>query len=421
MITKQLSNGIYIVSGPVNFVLNSGKISSIGKPLAIKEHIFIPEGKRIPLEVLENSIIELDKDIELTYLTSRTIPEDWDKVVNYVIENKIDTLLIFGEVDTGKTFFSTYLTNKFINNKLKVSVLDCDTGQSDIGPPGCLGLAVFDNYVLFMTEKQPQKLYFIGSHSPSEHFLHYLCGFVKLVNFAKTNSDVLIIDTPGWVQGDGGRLLRKTEIELLSSLDRNFCVILLQRGDELEHLVKGLKEQQIIRLTVSKKASPTSVDERKKLREFVYKKYFSNSKRIELEFDKIVTDRSYFLTGKKIDKYPTTEILWAEKLSGWEGVYIVSSKVLTETEINRLKKFYNTTKIRNVSAEEFKNVVVALLDINFEVLGLGIIETIDFANQKIVVSTPITSSYKKIKIVQFGSLKVKPTAEENGFVEPGLI
>lgn len=76
-----------------------------------------------------------------------------------------------------------------------MSVLDCDTGQSDIGPPGCLGIGVFKEQIIFMTKVVPSKFYLVGSHSPFEHFLYYINGFVKLIKYGVDNSDIVIIDT----------------------------------------------------------------------------------------------------------------------------------------------------------------------------------------------------------------------------------
>ncbi len=416
---KDFKKGVYIISGPNKIKLLSGKVISIAKNFELGEEIFIPEGKRIPLEIEVDSNIELSDEKLISFIQTSTIPEDWDRVVNYLIYEKINALIIFGEVDTGKTFFSTYLTNKLISNNLKPSVLDCDTGQSDIGPPSTLGIAIFNKPILFMTEVKPEKLYFVGSHSPSEHFLHYICGFTKLVNYGLKNSDIVIIDTPGWVLGDGGRMLRNSELEILSALETNYVVVLLQRNQEIEHLVKSIPQKKVIRLTVSKKASPTSVEERKKLREFVYKKYFSNIDTLELNFDKIFTDRVYFLTGQRLNK--KGNLLWVEKLSGFEGLYVVSENKLSDREIEKVKKLYDVKKVKNVSKDEFKNVLVALLDQEGEFICLGIIKDIDFLKQKIYILYPKKYSVRNLKIIQFGSLKISPKIEESGFVEPGLL
>lgn len=418
---KEYKKGIYLISGPTSLKLISGKVESIGKHILINEKIFIPEGKKIPIEIKENSLLEIDNENLFVPLQTSTIPKDWDEVVEYLITKKINTLIIFGEVDTGKTFFSTYLTNKLIAYNIKVSVLDCDTGQSDIGPPGCLGLAVFKKPILFMAEAEPSKLYFVGSHSPSEHFLYYISGFVKLIKYGIDNSDIVIIDTPGWVLGDGGRMLRKTEIEILSALDLNYAVVLLERTNEIEHLVKDLAKDKVIRLTVSKKASPTSAADRKKLREFMYKRYFSNLANTEFSFDQIKTDRVYFLTGERIDFKRSSNILWVEKLSGFEGIYVVSEKALSEKEIEVLKKTYNVNKVKNPTKNDFLNTIVGLLDINRELICLGLLNEIDFRKKVISILYPNNFNVKNVKILQFGSLKLSKEAKEYGFVEPGIL
>lgn len=419
---KKVFPATYIVGGPLEIVLKSGEVYTIGKRIKEKEKIFIPEGKRIPLEVVRDAEIEFSRDVELNSLPKRTIPEDWDSVVRYIMEKKINTLLIFGEVDTGKTFFSTYLTNKLVENSLRVSVLDCDTGQSDIGLPGSLGVTVFKEPVLFMPDVEPDGLFFVGSHSPSEHLLHYSAGFVKMVNFGLKNSDVVIIDTPGWVQSDGGRALRRTEIEILQGLDTNYCVVLLQRANELEHLVKGILAERIIRLTVSKKASPTSVEERQKLREFIYKRYFTNSKIVDFSFGEIFTDRSYFLSGFEIDvKKFGKNIVWVERLSNWEGVFVVSEKELKKAAIEKLKKQLGVGRVLVSTKQNYQGIVCALLNSSCDVIGFCMIEDIDFLNKKIYIRTPLYSSKDKIKGIQFGSIRVNSLGEESGFVVPGTV
>jgi len=419
-----LQKGVYIISGPNKIRVVSGEVEAIGKKFQKEEGVFIPEGKRIPIEVQTVSVVEIEKQDLVEKVQTRTIPEDWDKVVDYLISKKINSVIIFGEVDTGKTFFSTYIVNKLLAKNLIPSVLDCDTGQSDIGPPSTLGVAVFKKPILFMTEVEPNKLYFVGSHSPSEHFLYYLCGFTKLVKYGIEDSDIVIIDTPGWVLGDGGRMLRNSEVEILRSLGTNFVVILLQRKNEVEHLVVTLPKDKVIKLAVSKKASYTSAEERKKLREFVYKKYFSQLEKIELDFDKIKTDRVYFLTGQQVQiqkEIRSSNILWIEKLPGFEGLYVVSEKLLSQKEHEVFKEIYDVKKIRNVTKKDFDNVIVSLLDEKHEVICLGIIEEIDFVNKKMYIYVPKGNENKDIKIVQFGSLKLTSDIKEAGFVEPGIL
>lgn len=44
------------------------------------------------------------------------------------------TIMVLGGADTGKTTLIEYLAD-LLANKFSVGIVDCDTGQSHIGPP----------------------------------------------------------------------------------------------------------------------------------------------------------------------------------------------------------------------------------------------------------------------------------------------
>ncbi|MEW6040076.1 MAG: Clp1/GlmU family protein, partial [Elusimicrobiota bacterium] len=232
MVGNILPEGIYLISGDAVLSLIRGKTLVIGKELEKGERLSIPAGKTIPVEVEKGAEVSFESSdlSRIQKLPERTIPGQWDKLVDRVAKEKAGTVLVLGEVDTGKTFFSTYIANRLIYKGVKVSVLDLDVGQSDIGPPGTLGLALLEKPQVFLTGIEPKEIYYVGSHSPGLHFLPTVVGFHKLTRRALSLSDVVIIDTPGWVQGDGGRALRRAEIELLTP----DIIVLMQRTDELE-------------------------------------------------------------------------------------------------------------------------------------------------------------------------------------------
>ncbi|MFH2070433.1 MAG: Clp1/GlmU family protein [Elusimicrobiota bacterium] len=419
-----LKKNVYLISGPAVFKMLNGKISVIGKYLKKNEEIKIPLGKTIPFEVEADSSADISVEAETQIKTvgERTIPAEWDGIVSKIIKEKISVVLVLGEVDTGKTFFSTYISNKLLGAGASVSVLDMDAGQSDIGPPGTLGLAVLREPQVFLSEVEPAAVYYMGSHSPSLHFLPSMVGCHKLVNKGLSMSDVIIIDTPGWVQGDGGRALRRAEIEML----RPGAVVLLQRKNELEHLVKTYPTGKIVRILVSKKASFTSADERKKLRELISQGYFAKNSEIEIPFEQVAMDRAYLLTGEPVDlsvfagaKISVT-VLHAEKLSGWEGGLVVCSSQPGDGDMAEIKKAMNTQKVKVIIEGSEETVEVALCDGESNVLSLAIIKKIDYAGKRFVMWSPIPPHLtREIKIIQFGSLRMMPDGRENGFTEPG--
>jgi polynucleotide 5'-kinase involved in rRNA processing len=95
--------------------------------------------------------------------------------------------------------------------------------------------------------------------------------------------------------------------------------------------------------------------------------------------------------------------------------------LLSQKENELIKKIYDVRKIKNVVKNDFNGVIVSLLDKTYEVVCLGIIEEVDFVNEKIYIFVPKGNKNKVIKIIQFGSLKLTLDIKEAGFVEPGLL
>lgn len=368
-----------------------------------KLNIEIPEGKKLPVEFLEDGEFLATGVFEK--LQASTIPSNWDEVVERIKKGSV--VVVLGAMDTGKTFFSTYISNRLILKSIKPSIIDLDLGQSDIGPPGTIGVKVLNECVIFLGGDF-DFLYFVGAHSPGGHISTTLVGAYKAKSFAVKNSDAVIIDTPGWITGDGGRLIRTLEIELLEP----DLIIALQRQDELEHILKIFDSRKIIRLTVSKKAQDTSPEVRKNLREAVSKKYFENSRLVELNLKDIVFERAYIFTGKKIG-CDIKGVLHIEKLPQYEGVYAVCESM---DVFGELKKLYGNVK-GFVSGYE-KNVYVGLCD-EYECIGCGVIDSIDFKNNVIRIHTPLKQ--KNIKRIQIGSLRYTPDGFEAGFVDYGVI
>lgn len=407
---------IYIITGEADIKVDSGRISVIAKEMREGESLTVPKGKKIPIEALEESMVTVDTGPcgSSEKLRAKTIPESWDELAEEFMKKKPGIILILGEVDTGKTFFTTYIANKLKTGNLEVGIIDCDMGQSDIGPPGTIGLVVLEEPIVFLSGKEPDELYFTGAHSPGLHLLSSLVGVKKLSEIACHRCDTVLIDTPGWVQGDGGRLLRRSEIEILMP----DTIILMQREDELEHLVRNYPQDKVARIKVSKKASSTSPEERKGLRELLSMRYFKGSTEHVLSFKDFETDRVYFKTGKPAEL--PVENLWSERLSGWEGVLVVTDRMFDESDIEKIKQELKVFKIHNIVAGQERGMLAGLLDETGRVLGLGIIKEIDWQGQKLTVRTPLRlEDISGVNIIQFGSLKLTPDGREAGFVSPG--
>jgi polynucleotide 5'-hydroxyl-kinase GRC3/NOL9 len=405
----------YLLNGPATVTVSGGAIEVIAARVSAGENIAVPVGKKIPLLGLEDSEVEIDARADaVAKMEASSIPAEWDHLADTIAAEKVKgslyKVLVLGEVDTGKTFFSTYLANRLLAKVGKTAILDCDSGQSDIGCPGTFGMLVLKKPAIFLTELEPTHMYFLGAHSPGLHFVPALTGLGEMLRKAEQDADALIIDTTGWVQGDGGRAIKKAKLDMAQP-DK---VILMQRGNELEHLVKHLPASKIVRLPVSKKASSTSQMDRKELRELVSRRYFASSKVFEIPFKQVYTDRSYFLTGTKIELEGT---LYAERLSAWEGTLIFTSGPLIPEMMKNWPKDLGMQRLFIAGQE--KGLMVALLDENQNMLAIARLEEFDFLRDNFRIRSNFRGDLNKIKGIQFGSLKISEAGNEAGFIEPG--
>ena len=154
----------YLLNGPAKVKVDSGLLECIAAPVAKGEGVTVPVGKKVPLLGVKNSKVSIQaKNDQITKMEHSTIPEEWDvlatKIAKERKKGKLYKVLVLGEVDTGKTFFSTYLANRLLSKIGKTAILDTDTGQSDIGCPGCFGMLVLKKPEVFLTELEPTHQY----------------------------------------------------------------------------------------------------------------------------------------------------------------------------------------------------------------------------------------------------------------------
>ena len=408
------AGSVYSISGPCRLQIVRGAADAVGKPLVEGESIFIPENKKVPFEFEERSEIRIESDLPdpAERLPERTIPQSWDDLVHRIYHEHARVVVVLGEMDSGKTFFSTYLANRLFGLHRKIAVVDCDAGQSDIGPPCTFGLTYMHEPLLFLHDAKIDGLYFLGSHSPGLHMVHALIGVRQLTWQALKHEATVIVDTTGWVNGDGGRMLKGAKLDILLP----DIVVLLQRERELEHLVRGRPDHHIVRIKVSKKAAPTPPDVRKALRENLSKSYFKSAEPLELSMDAINLYRGYLFSGQPlVVNHPA--VLWAERLPAYEGTLLVVRKPLSDKERAHMVKNFGPALRILVSGVE-KSVLVGLLDEKQHCVGMGTIEQFDFQNRKIRVLTPVRDR-PPIRGVVLGSVRYNPDGTEAGFVEPG--
>ncbi len=192
----------------------------------------------------------------------------WEALTGELIRRP-GTVIVIGEVDSGKSTLVRYLCHRLVNADIEVSIVDSDIGQSSLGLPGTISMKVF---------RRPEdvgrfkfkKMFFIGTTNPARKISSVVAGTKLMVDLCRKASGVIIVDTTGLVAGGVGRALKVRKIHVVVP-DH---VIALQRKDELEHILGALSDVRIHRLEVSEKTRTRSRAERIRYREEKFDAYF---------------------------------------------------------------------------------------------------------------------------------------------------
>lgn len=173
-------------------------------------------------------------------------PKVWYQLAEEVLRRG-STAILLGAPDTGKTTLCHFLVQEALKRGLKTAYIDADVGQSVIGPPTTLGMALLEEAKEELSGVEADRLYFIGATSPVRHLLPVVVGLRKLLDEAwRKGAEFAIVDTTGLVSGEVGLTLKFYKVEAL----RPNHLIALERGSEVEHILRPLWGREDLKVHV---------------------------------------------------------------------------------------------------------------------------------------------------------------------------
>ena len=171
------------------------------------------------------------------------IPHSWTQLA---VERLRGTILVIGAPDVGKTTLAQYLYQRLCAAARRVAYLDGDPGQSMLGPPTTMTVAVAHGGqdVFSLQERRWQS--FVGAVSPRGHMLPLLVSACRLVGAAQdAGAEAIVYDTTGLVdRAQGGLALKLAKVDLL----RPTAVVAIQHEQELESLLVPLRRSGRVRV-----------------------------------------------------------------------------------------------------------------------------------------------------------------------------
>jgi polynucleotide 5'-hydroxyl-kinase GRC3/NOL9 len=297
-----------------------------------------------------------------------SISPEWE-VAAERISRQAGIVLVIGVPGSGKSTLSRYLVHCFIHGHGTVALIDCDLGQTHLGPPTTIGMSLYKKPPDRLDTLQPDYMRFIGAPSPVGHISDVVHGTKWLSDKARHGgAEGVIINTSGLILGAASAELKLRKVDVVAPQ----YVLALQESSEIESLLMDVTRRNpasITRLPVSHDAQKRSLEARRRFREEKYRAYFKDAKTVKLPVSLMDLSR------------------------------------------------YGHDRERNIASNKEKNVLLGLCDQGGCALALGILQAWDVNDESMHILTPLSAAdRKKVGSVQFGDIKVHPDGVEESLV-----
>jgi polynucleotide 5'-hydroxyl-kinase GRC3/NOL9 len=204
------------------------------------------------------------------------VPRPWSDLADDLAQHPPGRVYVAGEPDSGKSTFCRFLADRLASSGKPASYLDCDPGQSTIGPPTTIGISL---------PGRPPLLRFAGSTSPQGYLLQNARAIVALAATAPDDAP-LIIDSSGYVRGPAAEEFQYTLLDLLHPS----LVVALGEGDAIERAAANFARSggvRFDRLPTSAKARARRRPERRAYRDRRFGEYFRGATVVRVDVEEV--------------------------------------------------------------------------------------------------------------------------------------
>ena len=344
----------------------------------------------------------------------------------------LSTLLLLGATDTGKTTWTLDTVRALSGQGKTVAVLDCDLGQSEIGPPGTVGVALASpgthDSLRTLRDLAPLALGFVGATSPARHSLEWCVAACQMARVAKKHRpDLLLVDTCGWVQGPGAVEAKRALADLLLPQ----AVFAFRRGAEINPLLRAfapLDTPALSLIAPAEEARRKTSAARATRRTARFARALENAREVTLTWEQAAFRGTRLGLGEALPHHVQqfisqtlrVPVLHAEQ-SPQAGLLVVVHGENWDTQgLSLLESHFRTPHVLVVPAQKWAGLYLGLINSAGGLLGIGLLSRLDFSARTITILTPCRRA-AAIRQVWMGALRLHPDGRERGDLRPGDI
>ena len=336
-----------------------------------------------------------------------------------------ERVLVLGAADRGKTFTVAQLAREASRSR-KVAVVDLDTGQSELGPPGTVGWAWARPDTEKLGDLKPSGIFFVGALSPAAAALEQVVASVQAVRAAEAaGADLLFIDTPGYAIGPGARRFLASLLQALAPTR----VLYLEQGTELGNLIPtltALTGAEATALPVSDAVVRKSSSVRATRRLTRFTKALAGAPSLSLPLESVALAGATLGTGEPL----------APHLTRWAGVALRLPLVYAEIAEGTLTLFATSLvrpgwevgsgavadqlgarRVRVIALPTLEGTCLGLHDAAGRFLALGRFTGLDSERNALQLET--LTNQERIALVCFGRFRLAADCTLLGELKPG--
>ncbi|HHY38657.1 MAG TPA: hypothetical protein GX507_07020 [Clostridia bacterium] len=333
-------------------------------------------------------------------------------------------VMLVGAPDTGKTTLATRIANYYLARGQKVAVVDADVGQSDIGPPGTVGMGILAKPIGHIRETPLDAFYFVGSLSPAGQIMRSVIGTRLMVDEAlRLGAQKVIVDTTGLVSTPIGTTLKEAKVEAV----RPDLLVALERSDELRPLLESFKGlgYNVITQRALKDVRLRNAEERQEYRRQMFSRYFRDTHVLEVRLFSeppcALMKRCCHVPGQPLSRPVLLELaerlgvtlLWGEKTPF--HAFLIASEHLDEKQLSLAALSLGVRRVQSKSASNLVGCAIGIVGVDklktkqepAKHLAVGYIEGFLENDMKILLRVPQTvMDQGQIKVLLLGDYKI---------------
>ncbi|MBW1916955.1 MAG: hypothetical protein JRI57_02880 [Deltaproteobacteria bacterium] len=345
------------------------------------------------------------------------LPSAWEQAAQQFLATAGLTLVL-GGTDSGKSTLCRYLVYRAYVAGRRVALIDCDLGQSLLGPPATLGLGLYPPRHPGGDGLFPEAIYFIGQTSPAGQVLEVVVGTRWLADQARDQKvSHLVVNTSGYIQGPAAQRLKWAQIELLGPK----LILALTKSQELEPILIPLARRQapVLRLPLSHRAEAKSFEYRRQYREERFRRYFRGAGRLVFSVNRLAWLGLPLGRGKpmimeerlNLSDYLESPVLYGE--TSPSGAVLILSDFPEEFDRSALAQRLAVPNFCWLAASHLNMRLVGLLDQNLTVQALGLILPSPWERSEVAIWTPLPAErQEQIRVCRVGKLRLSLRGQE---------